>query len=37
VVPSGQAAWTAHHVQTYTLLGHYPQVSQAGRRVGPAL
>ncbi len=35
--PSGQAAWTVHHVQNHTLLGHSPPGSQAGRRVGPAL
>jgi hypothetical protein len=34
---SGQAAWTAHHVQNHTLLGHSPLANQAGRRVGPAL
>ncbi len=34
---SGQAAWTVHHVQNHTLLGHFPSASQAGRRVGPAL
>jgi hypothetical protein len=34
---SGQAAWTVHHVQNHTLLGHSPPASQAGRRVGPAL
>ncbi len=26
--PSGQAAWTVHHVQNHTLLGHSPQASQ---------
>jgi hypothetical protein len=35
--PSGQAAWTVHHVQNHTLLGHSPPVSQAGDRIGPAL
>jgi hypothetical protein len=35
--PSGQAAWTVHHVENHTLLGHSPPASQAGRRVGPAL
>ncbi len=35
--PSGQAAWTVHHVQNDTMLGHSPPASQAGRRVGPAL
>ncbi len=29
--PSGQAAWTAHHVQNHTLLGHSPPASQTGR------
>ena len=33
---SGQAAWTAHHVQNHALLDHSPQTSQAGRRAGPA-
>ncbi len=33
---SGQATWTAHHVQDHTLLGHSPPASQAGRRIGPA-
>jgi hypothetical protein len=32
---SGQAAWTAHHIQNHNLLGHSPLASQAGRRVGP--
>ncbi len=32
--PSGQAAWTVHHVQNHTLLGHSPLASQACRRVG---
>jgi hypothetical protein len=31
--PSGQAAWTAHHIQNHTLLGHSPPASQAGRHV----
>jgi hypothetical protein len=35
--PSGQAAWTVHHVQNHSLLGHSPPASQAGRRVGPSL
>jgi hypothetical protein len=35
--PSGKAAWTVHHVQNHTLLGHSPPASQAARRVGPAL
>jgi hypothetical protein len=35
--PSGQVAWTVHHVKNHTLLGHSPPASQAGRRVGPAL
>jgi hypothetical protein len=35
--PSGQAAWTVHHVQNPTLLGHSPPASQAASRVGPAL
>ncbi len=35
--PSGPSAWTVHHVQNHTLLGHSPLASQAGRRVGPAL
>jgi hypothetical protein len=35
--PSGQAAWTVHHMQNHTLLGHSPPDSQTGRRVGPAL
>jgi hypothetical protein len=35
--PSGQAAWSVHHVQNLTLLGHSPPTGQAGRRVGPAL
>ncbi len=35
--PSGSAAWTVHHVQNQTLLGHSHPASQAGRRVGPAL
>jgi hypothetical protein len=35
--PSGQAAWTVHHVQNHTLLGHSPPACQAGRRVGQAL
>ena len=35
--PLGQAAWTVHHVQNHTLMGHSPPASQAGRRVGPAL
>jgi hypothetical protein len=35
--PSGQAAWTVHHVQNYNLVGKTPPGSQAGRRVGPAL
>jgi hypothetical protein len=34
--PSGQAAWTLHHVEYHTL-GHSPPASQAVRRVGPAL
>jgi hypothetical protein len=34
---SGQAAWTIHHVQNHTLLGHSPLDSQAVHRVGPAL
>jgi hypothetical protein len=32
--PSGQAAWTVHHVQNYNLRGLFPTASQAGRRVG---
>jgi hypothetical protein len=32
--PSGQAAWTVHHVQNYNLRGVFPLASQAGRRVG---
>ncbi len=35
--PSGQAAWTVHHVQYHTLLGYSPPASQTGRRAGPAL
>jgi hypothetical protein len=35
--PSGQAAWTVHHVKNHTLLGHSPPASQAGRCVGPVL
>ncbi len=35
--PSGQAAWTVHHMKNDTLVGHSPPASQAGRRVGPAL
>jgi hypothetical protein len=35
--PSRQAAWTVHHLQNHTLLGHSPPVSQASRRVGKAL
>jgi len=35
-VPSGQAAWTVHHVQNHTLLGHSPSASQVDRRFGPA-
>ncbi len=36
--PSGQTAWTVHHVQNHTLLlGHSPQATQTGHRVGPAL
>ncbi len=34
--PSGQAAWTVHHVQSKALLGHSP-ASQAGRRDGSGL
>jgi hypothetical protein len=34
---AGQAAWTVHHVQNHTLLGHSLPASQAGRRVWPAL
>jgi hypothetical protein len=35
--PSGQAAWTGHHVQNHSLLlGHSPPASQVGCRVGPA-
>ncbi len=34
-VQSGQAAWTVHHVQNHTLLGHSPPAIQAGRRGGP--
>jgi hypothetical protein len=37
VVRSRQAAWTIHHVQNHTLLGHTPPDSQASRRVGKAL
>jgi hypothetical protein len=29
--PSGQAAWTVHHVQNHTLLGHSPPTSLAGQ------
>jgi hypothetical protein len=35
--PAGQAAWTVHHVQHHTLLGHSPPASQASRRVPPAV
>ncbi len=35
--PSGQAAWTVHHVQNHTLPGHSPPANQASRRVGQAL
>jgi hypothetical protein len=35
--PAGQAAWTVHRVQNYTLLGHFPPASQAVRRVGSVL
>jgi hypothetical protein len=31
----GQAAWTVHHVQNHTLLGHSPPACQALRLVGP--
>ncbi len=35
--PLRQVAWTVHHVQNHTLLGHSPPASHAGRRVGPSL
>ncbi len=35
--PSGQAAWTVHHVQDDTLLGPSPPASHVGRRAGPGL
>jgi hypothetical protein len=28
--PSGQAAWTVHHVQNHTLLSHSPPASRVG-------
>jgi hypothetical protein len=30
-------AWTVHHMQNHSLLGHSPPASHAGHRVGPAL
>ncbi len=35
--PSGQAAWTVHHVQNHTLLDYSPPASQAVCRVGSTL
>ncbi len=32
--PSGQAAWTVHHVQNHILLGHSPSDSRTGCRAG---
>ncbi len=37
LVPTVQAAWSLHHLQNHTLLGHSPPASQAGRHVGPVL